>query len=408
MKNVRTISQLTRLIKAQLNNQFPAVWVSGEISGISQPGSGHLYFTLKDAHAQINAIIWRDDANELPFKPTNGMKVICRGGVDVYPQRGSYQLIIRKIQPQGVGSLELALRQLQQKLAKAGLFDDRHKQSLPMIPQHIALITSPTGAAIRDFLQVISRRWPNLRVTIVPVRVQGAGAAEEIANGIALCHTFASRPDAIVLTRGGGSIEDLWAFNEEVTVRAIFDAQIPIVSGVGHEIDVTLADLAADVRALTPSEAAERLVPNLADVKELLEAGRQRLQQSIRLRMVNARQQLEQLASRPVITQPLQRIRNSEMELDFLHQRLSRSMESNLKAKQQTVARLAGQLNAINPLAVLARGYSLTMDSDGRTISDCHSVATGDTIATRLENGTIFSSVNRIENNTRGENLTED
>lgn len=394
---VQTIAQLTRSIKNQLNSQFPAVWVGGEISGITQPSSGHIYFTLKDQHAQINAIIWRSDAINLNFELTNGLKVICRGGVDVYPQRGSYQLIVRKIQPQGIGALELALRQLQKKLAAEGLFDAAHKKPLPRIPKHIAVVTSPSGAAVRDFLQVLLRRWPNIRVTIVPAKVQGPGAAEEIAAGVAICQSFADRPDAIVVTRGGGSIEDLWAFNEEVVVRTIFASTIPVVSGVGHEIDVTLSDLVADVRALTPSEAAERLVPQIDGVKDMLLAAQQRLRQSIASRFRGAQDELDQLASRPVLTQPLARVRQAAIELDYIEQTLESRMKALLRNRHAEISSLAGRLNAINPLSVLARGYSLTTDKNGALLTDCQTIAEGDRIATRLANGTIESRVERVQ-----------
>ena len=238
---------------------------------MTQPSSGHIYLSLKDKSSQINAIIWRSDAQSLKFEPTNGLEVVCRGSVDTYPQRGTYQLIIRQIQPKGIGSLELALRQLRQKLSNEGLFDAERKKQLPRFPKHIAVVTSPTGAAIRDFLQVLVRRWNKIRVTVVPAKVQGAGSAEEVAEAIRLCDEMSETPDAIVVTRGGGSMEDLWSFNSEVVVRAIADSTIPVISGVGHEIDVTLADLVADVRALTPSEAAERLVPRLSDVTGWLE-----------------------------------------------------------------------------------------------------------------------------------------
>ena len=277
MPDTISVSQLTRQIKASLNNRFPSVWIEGEISGITRPSSGHVYLTLKDPHAQINGIIWASDAEALDFEIEQGMKVVCRGGVDVYPQRGVYQIIIRRIMPKGIGSLQLAFKQLHAKLSSEGLFDEDHKRDLPRLPKHIAVVTSPTGAAVRDFLQVLLRRWPNIRVTIVPSKVQGPGASQEIAAGIGYCQNFKTPPDVIVVTRGGGSIEDLWAFNEEVVVRAIHASEIPVISGVGHEIDVTLCDLVADARALTPSEAAERAVPDVEDVQHYLIQCQQRL-----------------------------------------------------------------------------------------------------------------------------------
>lgn len=397
--NVASVSELTRAIKYNLNNSFQSVWVGGEISGMTRPSSGHIYLTLKDSHAQLNGIIWRSDAEQLKFEITNGMEVVCRGGIDVYAQRGTYQLIIRRIQPKGIGALELAFRQLHAKLAQEGLFEEFHKKPIPRFPKHIAVVTSPTGAAIRDFLQVLTRRWRNIRVTIVPVKVQGPGASREIAAAIDLCQQIDSL-DTIVITRGGGSVEDLWSFNEEPVVRAIFNSQVPVVSGVGHEIDITLADLVADVRALTPSEAAERLVPNDQEVVDLLDSAHQRLTQILINRVRNAHVQLESLASRPALTQPLERIRQSAIELDGLENQMHRAARQTIAQYDQTLKSMAARMNAINPLAVLARGYSLTTDSDGQLLVDCNSVDPGDKITTRLAHGTITSAIERIHGKT--------
>jgi exodeoxyribonuclease VII large subunit len=394
--DVVSVSQLTQAIKYNLNNGFPSVWVEGEISGMTRPSSGHIYLTLKDKNSQLSGIIWRSDVEKLKFDLANGLKVVCRGGVDVYPQRGAYQLIIRQIQPKGVGALQLAFRQLQEKLAAEGLFEEAHKKPLPGYPKHIAIVTSPTGAAIRDFLQVLTRRWSNIRVTIVPVKVQGPGSAAEIAAAIGICNRMGAAVDAIVVTRGGGSIEDLWSFNEEQVVRAIYNSTIPVVSGVGHEIDVTLSDLVADVRALTPSEAAERLVPNFSDVVGMLESAHQRITQSVMSRVRNAHHQLETLATRTVITQPLERIRQSAIELDVLENSMNRAAKQKIAEFEQQLQEMAARLNSINPLAVLARGYSLTTDENGKVLTDCNAVGEGDKISTRLSNGTIASTVNRI------------
>ncbi len=395
--DVLTISQLSRLIKSQLNNQFPAVWVAGEISGVTRPSSGHVYFTLKDQYAQINAIVWASEAERLEFEITNGLKVVCRGGVDVYPPRGSYQLIVRKMQPEGIGALQLAFRQLHQKLSAEGLFDQHHKRPLPLIPEHVAVVTSPSGAAVRDFLQVLTRRWPSIRVTIVPARVQGQGAAEDIAAGIGICQKFADRPDVIVVTRGGGSVEDLWSFNEELVVRAIHASQIPVVSGVGHEIDVTLADLVADVRALTPSEAAERIVPDLRDVSDTLQAVAKRLQRAIAGQVELATARLQQLASRPVLTRPLTLVEQASIELDYLEQNLHRQLREQLNRQTEVIANLAQRLQSISPLSVLARGYSLTNNSVGNLIRSVEDVESGARITTRISDGLIHSQVLETE-----------
>ncbi len=396
MPDAISVSQLTRTIKASLNNRFASVWVEGEISGLTRATSGHVYLTLKDANAQINGIIWRSDAEQLDFEPEQGMKVICRGGVDVYPQRGTYQLIIRRLLPQGVGSLQMAFKQLHAKLQSAGLFDDQHKQPLPRLPKHIAVVTSPTGAAIRDFLQVLLRRWPNIQVTIVPAKVQGDGAASEIAAGIQTCQQMRLPPDLIVLTRGGGSIEDLWAFNEEVVVRAIFDSTIPIVAGIGHEIDITLADLAADVRALTPSEAAEKIVPNRDDLVRWVDETEKRLKRLVLANFENAQQQLAQIATRPALRRPLETIRQASIELDYLEQSLRRSVDDQMQHQRTQLSLLAERLNSTNPLQILARGYSLTTDDNDVPINRTQQVTAGQSIVTRVNDGTILSEVKSI------------
>ena len=397
MPDTISISQLTRNIKASLNNRFPSVWVEGEISGLTRPSSGHVYLTLKDSHAQINGIIWASDAETLDFELEQGMQVVCRGGVDVYPQRGTYQIIIRRITPKGVGSLQLAFKQLHAKLTAEGLFDPAHKRDLPRLPKHIAVVTSPTGAAVRDFLQVLLRRWPGVRVTIVPCKVQGSGAGDEIAAATRRCLRFASPPDVIVLTRGGGSIEDLWAFNEEVVVRAIHASSIPIISGVGHEIDVTLTDLAADSRALTPSEAAERVVPDIADVRRYMGQCQQRMVNATQAKFRSATSELNFLASRPVIQRPLESLRQAAMELDFLEKSICRTAEQQIARQRAELASLAERLNSISPLEVLARGYSLTSDSAGNLVRACESIDLGDTIQTQIADGVITSQVTTIQ-----------
>ena len=267
-----TVAQLTAQIKNTLEGEFPSVWVVGEISNYSRPQSGHSYFTLKDDQAQIRAVMWRSAAAKLKFEVADGLDVVCHGHIDVYAPRGSYQLVIDELQPKGVGALELALRKLREKLAAEGLFDAARKRKLPAFPRRVAFVTSPTGAAIHDFLQVLRRRWRGVDVLVIPARVQGEGAAQEIVDGIRLANRVSPRPDVLIVGRGGGSLEDLWSFNEEPVVRAIAASKIPTVSAVGHEIDVTLADLAADVRALTPSEAAERIVPAAEEISARVRA----------------------------------------------------------------------------------------------------------------------------------------
>ena len=263
---VLTVAELTAQIKDLLEGSFDSVWVAGEISNLSRPHSGHCYLTLKDDHAQIRCAMWRNSLMRVRFDLHDGLEVVCRGRLDVYAPRGSYQLIIESIEPKGIGALELALRQLREKLAREGLFDPGRKRPLPAFVRQIAVVTSPTGAAIHDFLQVLARRWRGADVLVVPTRVQGEGAAGEIAAAIAAANRLPLAIDCLVVTRGGGSLEDLWAFNEEAVVRAIHASRIPVISAIGHEIDVTLSDLVADVRALTPSEAAELVAPAAEDI----------------------------------------------------------------------------------------------------------------------------------------------
>lgn len=335
-ESVFSISQLTDSIRNVLNGEFTDIWVSGEISSLSKPQSGHLYLTLKDDLAQLSTVIWRSTAERLNFEPQDGMQVLCRGYIDVYPQRGSYQLIVQAIQPIGLGALQLAFRKLHDRLKQEGLFDDRHKQPLPEFPQRVVVITSPTGAAIQDFLHVVTRRWPHLDVLIVPVKVQGPGAADEIAAAIKMCGgKFNFDPDVIVVTRGGGSIEDLWAFNEENVVRAIHACPLPVVSAVGHEIDVSLSDLAADLRALTPSEAGEKLVPNVIETRDNLNACATRLDRSIQRSVRLFWEQLSSIANRPCIRQPLQITHRLAQQLDAYDIKLNQLSGRKLEVTRQ-------------------------------------------------------------------------
>ncbi|MEX2287491.1 MAG: exodeoxyribonuclease VII large subunit, partial [Planctomycetaceae bacterium] len=262
---ILSVSELTRQLKDLVEVNFVHVWVLGEVSNCTRAGSGHVYFTLKDGDAQIRAVAWRSQTARWKFEIHDGLEVVVAGPIEVYPARGTYQLIVEQLIPQGVGALELAFRQLQAKLEAEGLFDPRRKRPLPAFPRRIALVTSPSGAAVRDILQVLTRRWRAVDVVIVPVKVQGEGAAREIAAALANVHRIPD-VDVVIAGRGGGSLEDLWAFNEEIVARAIAACRVPVISAVGHEIDVSIADLVADCRALTPSEAAELVVPNCEDV----------------------------------------------------------------------------------------------------------------------------------------------
>lgn len=393
-----SVSDLTEQIKGLLEGSFPSVWVSGEISNFARPQSGHCYLTLKDENAQIRAVMWRGAASKVDFDMKDGMEVVCQGNIDVYAPRGSYQLVIRKIHPVGVGSLEQKFRQLQAKLAAEGLFDPETKRRLPLFPRTIAVVTSPTGAAIRDFLQVMKRRWRGVRVIVLPVRVQGDGAAAEIAAAIEMAGQLTTRIDTLVVTRGGGSLEDLWAFNEEAVVRAIHASPIPVVSGVGHEIDVTLADLAADVRALTPSEAAELIVPSATDVDAALGTLKTRLAAGLRSRAVQSRLRIDSLASRRVIREPYERVHNLTRYVDELGERSKRAARQVVGNSRQQIGMFSAQLESLSPLGVLGRGYSVTRHAEsGDPVRDAAELSAGDVIVSRLAKGSVTSRVEEID-----------
>ncbi len=397
-QEVLSVAELTAQIKDMVEATFPVVWVAGEIGDFSRPQSGHCYLTLKDPDAQLPAVIWRSTASRVRFDLHDGLEVVCRGHLEVYAPRGRYQLIIEAIEPRGIGALELALRQLHEKLAKEGLFDPARKRSLPRFPRRIAVVTSPTGAALHDFLETLRRRWRLSDVLVAPVRVQGEGAAEEIAAAIGLVNRLRVPIDCLVVTRGGGSLEDLWAFNEEIVVRAIAGSRIPVVSGVGHEIDVTLADLAADVRALTPSDAAQRVVPSADEVARALQQLRLRLSAGLRSRAHTARSRLAALASQRVFRRPLALVHDRSRRLDEFQSRWLRAVRQHLQGAKSRVESLAARLDSLSPLAVLGRGYSLTRRlADGRILRDARELAVGDLLATRFAHGQAVSRVEHAE-----------
>ncbi len=394
---VLTVSELTAAIQGTLQAGFSSIGVSGEISEITRPQSGHVYFTLKDENAQIKAILWRSAAQRLKFKLEEGQEVICHGDLDVYPPRGTYQLIVQRIEPQGIGALQLAFQQLQLRLAAEGLFNPARKRKLPRFPRRIGFVTSPTGAAIHDFLQVIRRRFRGVELFVIPAKVQGEGAAADIVRGIQLANRLRPALDVLVVGRGGGSIEDLWCFNEEPVVRAIFASRVPVVSAVGHEVDVTLADLVADVRALTPTEAAERVVPSAAELREQLAACARRMKSSLLNQLTNARRHLQLLASRRVFTSPLDRIRDRARRLDELSQGMDQAIQRRAHRNRDRLLALAARLESLSPLRVLSRGYSVTQRLDGSVIRDAAVLQVGEQIRTRLDSGEVISRVEEIK-----------
>ena len=394
---VLTVSELNTAAKDVLGATFDDVWVAGEVSDLSRPSSGHLYFSLKDEEATIRAVIWRSTASRMPFQIEDGQQLICRGKIDLYVVRGSYQLVVKQAEPQGVGSLQLAFEQLKRKLSEEGLFAEDHKQPAPWLPRKIAFVTSPSGAAIRDFLEVTRRRWSNVHVVVIPARVQGQQAAGEIAAGVRTANALTDPPDLLVVGRGGGSMEDLWCFNEEEVVRAIFESEIPVISAVGHEIDVTLSDLVADRRALTPTEAAELAVPAEAEIAGMLEAIQQRMVSTLQSRVLRARQQLQTLDSRPVLKRPEEIVEQRARIVDEWEQRLSRAMQDVIQRGKEKVAVAAAGLNALSPLSVLERGYSVTQDQDGQVLVDIQQLQIGQEMVSRLFNGRVISVVQSTE-----------
>ena len=391
--SILSVSQLTALIQGTLESTFHSLWVGGEVSEVTRPHSGHVYFTLKDAQAQIRGVIWKSTAQRIKFKLAEGQQVICHGDLDVYPPRGTYQLVVRQVEPQGVGALQLAFKQLQERLAAEGLFEAVHKKPLPAFPRRVGFVTSPTGAAVQDFLEVAARRFRGVEILVIPARVQGDGAAAEIARGIGLANRLRPPLDVLVVGRGGGSLEDLWCFNEEAVVRAIFRSQLPVVSAVGHEIDVTLADLVADVRALTPSEAAERVIPSADELNARLRHLERRLAANLRGRATATRRHLDQLAKSRVLREPKTLLYDLSRKLDELDAAAARAIRRRLAVTKDRLAATTARLESLSPLAVLARGYSVTTLPGGEVIRDASQAEPGETIHTRLARGELVSRV---------------
>jgi exodeoxyribonuclease VII large subunit len=394
---IYTVSELTVQLRELVGSAFSAVWVVGEVSNLSCPRSGHLYLTLKDQAAQLPAVIWRSVAQKLRFQLHDGLEVVCYGYLDVYPPHGRYQLVIQHLEPKGLGALELAFRQLYEKLAREGLFDPSRKRPLPPLVRRVALVTSPAGAAVHDFLKILSRRWLGGYVLVVPTRVQGEKAAEEIAAAVATANRLTPTFDCLVLARGGGSAEDLWAFNEEVVVRAIAASRLPVVSAVGHEIDVTLADLAADLRALTPSEAAERISPDRQEIRQRLLQLERRLVGLMRQRLRQAQLRFQMLARASLFRRPKDWIYERAQEVDEWAARLHRAIRDRLTHSRQRLQQLSLQLEALSPLAVLTRGYSLTyLLPENSLVRDARVLSPGAQLLSRFAHGSAISRVETV------------
>jgi len=391
---VLSVARLTRLLQELVEENFVEVLVEGEISNLSRPASGHCYFTLKDDEAQLRAAMFRPQARSLRFVLENGLQVICRGRVSLYRQRGELQLIVDQVEPSGRGGLQLAFEQLKQRLAAEGLFAEENKQPLPAFPQTIGIVTSATGAAIRDLLNILERRGGGLRILLSPVRVQGSGAAEEIADAIARMNRYAAA-DVLIVGRGGGSVEDLWAFNEEPVVRAIHQSKIPVVSAVGHETDVTLADLAADLRAPTPSAAAELVVKNRLELESHLDHLVVRLRRKAEEKLLLARERCQgQIRRLRLPRELLVRLHDSCTALEM---RSRTAIGYRLESLAGRLEQACGRLHSLSPLKTLARGYSIVQDRiDGEIINDVKQLEPGQSLYLRLAKGAAMAEVKQI------------
>ena len=383
---VLTVSELNSYIKEVLDSDvlLSGVYVKGELSNYKVYPSGHHYFTMKDAEGSLKCVMFKGSAVKLRFRPENGMSVVAFGRVAVYPRDGVYQLYVNEITPDGVGDLYLAYEQLKEKLYKEGLFDDRWKKPLPRYPKTIAVITSPAGAAVRDIIRVLNARWQCTKVIVMPVRVQGAEAPPEIAGAI----RYASEnniADLIITGRGGGSLEDLWAFNDERVARAIFESAIPVISAVGHEPDVTIADFVADLRAATPSNAAELAVPDKNDVRYAIQAAGLRMRQAVSRDIKARRQRLEELSGKRVLQHPRYYLEDRRLLLDHSQDRLISAMHRRLMSNREKYARIAAALDAMSPLKVLGRGYAIVRRADGPVIKQAADVTAGDRVTVRFQ-----------------------
>lgn len=393
---VYTVKELTARIRQLIESNFQTVWVEGEISGYKFHHSGHIYFILKDTDAVIKAAFFSRYNKSVKFELKDGLQVICFGKISVYEPRGDYQLYVERIEPKGLGALQLAFLQLKEKLSKEGLFDLTRKRPIPRFPKTVGIVTSPTGAAIRDILHIVNRRFKGTNILINPVRVQGDGASEEIARAIDEMNQL-DDIDVLIVGRGGGSLEDLWAFNEEMVVRAVFRSRIPVISAVGHEIDWTICDWVADLRAPTPSAAAELVVQSCEELELRLRDFRTRIVNALRNLVQEKKESLRVLQESYAFRQPLNLINQYAQRVDELLRQLQNYIKNLVREKKQTFATCAGRLEALSPLAILERGYSITFDAHGDLIKEARKVKVGESVKTRVTRGIIFSRVERIE-----------
>ena len=393
-----TVSELNNLIKTLIDCEpmLNKVCVRGELSNYKIYPSGHHYFTLKDSESSLRCVIFKSSASKLRFRPESGMGVTAFGRVSVFSRDGAYQLYCTDLIPEGTGDLQIAFEQLKAKLASEGLFDPEHKKQLPPFPKKIAIITSSAGAAVHDMIRILGKRWPMTKVILLPVRVQGVEAPPEIAGAIRYAnkHKIA---DIIITGRGGGSIEDLWAFNDERVARAIYDSELPVISAVGHEPDVTISDYVADVRASTPSNAAEVAVPNAADMRELLENLGIRQLQAVRKKMITISSKLEELKKRRVLQTPMAYVDSKRAEFDYVKDKFIGAADRSNSAKRRDFVRLAASLDAMSPLKVLGRGYAIAADIRGELVRSIDDVKPDDKLRLCVNDGIIKCRVEERE-----------
>lgn len=400
-RSVLSVKELTQQIKDGLEKKFPDVWVEGEISNFKSHSSGHLYFSLKDDSAQLQCAMFRFANRKIKFRPEDGLQVFAHGKVSVYARRGDYQLIVDTMEPRGKGSLQLAFEQLKEKLEKEGLFSPELKKPLPMLPERIGIVTSPTGAAVRDIINVIERRFSSVHLIINPVRVQGKGAAEEISRAIKEFDELVP-VDVIIAARGGGSIEDLWAFNEETVARSIFECKTPVISAVGHEIDYTIADFAADIRASTPSAAAEIVTAEKEKLRDAVISSRDKISRVLEQKISVLKERINYFQKGYGFRRVEDRISQFTQQTDEIKSSLISEISDMLESRQKTLESHKGRLRALGPGAVLKRGYSITLSLPGeKIVSRAGDVSEGSRIKIILARGELEAEVKKMEEKER-------
>ncbi len=397
-RKIYKVSEINKIAKNLLEEEFPEIWLEGEISNFTLHSSGHLYFSLKDEDAQINAIMYKWQAGQLEFVPENGMKVIAQGKISVFVKGGRYQIIVYGLKPIGIGALQQAFEQLKRKLEKEGLFDKARKRPIPMLPQKIGIVTSPTGAAIRDILNIIERRFANVHILIHPVRVQGDRAAGEIAEAIAYVNERFPSLDVLIVGRGGGSLEDLWSFNREIVARAIYNSRIPVISAVGHEVDYTIADFVADLRAPTPSAAAELVVTNKIELEKKILLLTSKIKLSMKHELDELTSQYRRLVDSRIFLHPEELYSQFQQEIDYYLEKITSKCAHFLDFQKERLNSIAGKLNVLSPLNILARGYSIAYKlPENEILKSISQVTMKDKVKVKLHRGEIICTVEETD-----------